>query len=289
MGLKRLTLTIPAAEATTVEALLTLAGAVSVSYEDAASTVLLEPTPGTEPLWPVVALRALFEDDVDTARINRLLAPTCRDAEPAWDSLADQDWRAALEQRAEPLEIGRRLLIVPADWSGQTTRTVVRLNIGFAFGTGQHPTTALCLEWLERHTLERATVLDFGCGSGVLAVAALRLGAAEAWGTDTEPQALTATRRNAERNGVGSALRLGPPDAIPIVGCDVVLANIIAGTLIRSSTWIAERVAPNGWLVLSGLLEHQRDAVQAAFADRFVDFEYAARGGWLRLTARASY
>jgi ribosomal protein L11 methyltransferase len=285
--LRRLTLTLPATRAPEIERLLELAGAVSISYADAGDTPLLEPASGTVPLWPEVRVEALFAPDVDIAALGRLLAPAVS-VPLVWDRLHTEAWRAALTQAVEPRPIGRRLMLVPAAWRGDCLgREIVRLHLGLAFGTGEHPTTALCLEWLERAPLRGRRLLDFGCGSGVLAIAALVLGAERAWAVDNEPQALVATRRNATANAVGDSIWIGPPASLPTLEADIVVANIIAGTLIESARWIAQRAAPGGRLVLSGILEEQRRDVVRAFEEHFERFEYAARSGWLLLTAEA--
>ena len=287
MDLRELVLTLPAARVAEVEKLLALAGASSLCCEDAGDAPLLEPATGTAPLWPTVRLRALFRTDIDRGGVERLLALADFGAGVAWRTWRESDWRRALEQRIEPLPIGRRLLVAPADWNGATNRTLIRLGMGLGFGTGVHPTTALCLDWLECAALESATILDFGCGSGVLAIAALRLGARYAWALDVEPQALRAAQRNAERNGVAASIWIGRPEAAPAIKADVVVANIVAGTLIGSVDWLAERIAPGGRLVLGGILVAQCTDVERAFGRRFEGFEYAERAGWLRVTATA--
>lgn len=286
MGLRRLALTLAARHVAEAESLLTLAGAIAISCADAGDSPLLEPATGTEPLWPQVRMSALLPTGIDTNGVERLLRPVAP-AMLSWEDIGDNEWRAALEQTVKPLRIGRHLMLAPADWSGSSAdRTVVRLAMGLAFGTGEHPTTALCLEWLERNPVDETRVLDFGCGSGVLAITALMRGARYAWATDTEPQALTATRRNAELNGVASSIWLGPPSALPAIRADIVVANIVAGTLIESAAWIARHSAPHGVVVLSGILEKQSGDVERAYKEHFDHFAYAARSGWLRVTAK---
>lgn len=286
MVVRRLTLTLPADHVAEAEALLALAGALAVSSADAGAFPILEPVAGSEPLWPTVRVRALFPESIDACRLGRLLAHLAPDC--AWDTLDERAWHERLVARPCVRRFGRRLMCATADWAGASGgRTVVRLHMGVGFGTGEHPTTALCLEWLERHRVDAARILDFGCGSGLLAIAAVMLGARFAWATDTEPQALTATRHNAELNGVSASIWTGLPSALPAIAADLVVANIIAGTLIDNAAWIAQRVRPGGRLVLSGILEAQLPAVERAFAPHFSGFDHAARSGWLRLTATA--
>jgi ribosomal protein L11 methyltransferase len=192
-----------------------------------------------------------------------------------------------LRQTVEARSIGRRLWLTPAnDDAGPADRTHVRLNMGLAFGTGAHPTTALCLEWLDAHLVSGATVLDYGCGSGVLAIAALALGASRAWAIDNDPQALLATRANAALNGVSERVFVGAPESLPNLTVDVLVANILATPLIELAPMLTARLGSKGALVLSGVLEHQAPQVVAAFAPQFGAFEIDTLQGWARLAAR---
>jgi ribosomal protein L11 methyltransferase len=183
--------------------------------------------------------------------------------------------------------IGKRLWLAPAgDASAPHDRLAVRIHMGLAFGTGEHPTTALCLEWLERHAAPHTTVLDYGCGSGILALAALALGARFAYAVDNDDQALTATRANAALNGAVDRLFVGSPESLPAVAVDLLLANILAGPLIALAPAFARHVVPGGMLVLSGILERQAAAVASAYAPFFGPLEQATRDGWVRLAGR---
>jgi ribosomal protein L11 methyltransferase len=164
-----------------------------------------------------------------------------------------------------------------------SVRLVVRINMGLAFGTGEHATTALCLEWLERHIASGTTVLDYGCGSGILALAALALGARFAYAVDNDPQALTATSANAAVNGVAERLFVGAPETLPAVAVDVLVANILAGPLIDLAPVFAGRVVPGGMVVLSGVLDAQAARVAAAYAPYLENVEHVSRDGWARL------
>jgi ribosomal protein L11 methyltransferase len=183
--------------------------------------------------------------------------------------------------------IGGRLWLAPADDpDAPGDAQVVRVHIGLAFGTGEHPTTALCLEWLERHVASGSTILDYGCGSGILALAALVLGARFAYAVDNDAQALTATRANAALNGVEERLFVGLPDTLPAVAVDVLAANILAGPLVELAPKLAARTAPGGMLVLSGVLESQAARVASAYAPYSTIVEQRARDGWVLLAGR---
>jgi ribosomal protein L11 methyltransferase len=268
------------------EALLALAGAESISLHDAADDPVLEPEPSTAPLWPNVEVRALFHVDANLSALRALLASSCAAADVAVTTLDDEDWRAGIEQHFAARPIGNRLWLAPARHSaGPPGRAAVRLHMGFAFGTGEHPTTALCLAWLDAHVTPGETVLDYGCGSGILALAALALGARAAWATDNDSQALLATRANAVLNRVTERLEVQAPDELRAPAVDVLVANILARPLIELAPTLASRVRPGGRLVLAGILERQAGDVTAAYAPYFAGFERAAEDGWVRLAA----
>jgi ribosomal protein L11 methyltransferase len=163
---------------------------------------------------------------------------------------------------------------------------VLDLDPGLAFGTGTHPTTALCLEWLDRHPPAGLQVLDYGCGSGILALAALRLGAASAIGVDHDPQALEASEENARRNGLGERLRVYLPDDEPRIPADLLLANILAAPLIDLAPQLARRVRPGGAILLSGILQEQAEAVAAAYRPWFELAPPDRRQEWVRIEGR---
>ena len=260
------------AHAPGVEAALAAAGAVSVTLLDAEDQPVLEPAPGETPLWPHVRVTGLFDDAEGAAalqdQLRTALGSALREAiriEP----LADQVWERAWLDHFHPMRFGRRLWVVPG---GQTVElgtgdVALELDPGLAFGTGTHPTTALCLEWLDGLDLAGRRVIDVGCGSGILAIAALKLGAAHAVAIDHDPQALLATRENAMRNGVAERLSVLGTDAPGPAPADVVVANILAGTLIELAPRIAAMVAPRGRLALSGILADQAEGVLAAYRE----------------------
>ncbi len=287
MSRQRLTLTLAAADVPTAEALLTLAGAETIALRDAADDPVLEPEPSTTPLWPHVVLEALFARELDAELLRRVLATTFNGAAATVEPLEDSAWEPKLTQGVKARAIGTRLWLAPADDDHPPSdRLVVRINMGLAFGTGEHPTTALCLDWLERHVANGMTVLDYGCGSGILALAALTLGARFAYAVDNDGQALTATSANATLNGVTERIFVGAPDLLPGVAVDVLAANILAGPLVELAPMLAKHVAPGGTLVLSGILEPQAERVAAAYAPYLADAEIATRDGWVRIVGR---
>jgi ribosomal protein L11 methyltransferase len=261
-------------------------GALAVTLEDGADDPVLEPAPGATPLWRSTRVAGLFRADRDPmdllARLRRDLGgalPTHR-----LDPLADQDWARAWLDQFRPMRFGRRLWVCPT-WATPPAdgHVSVVMDPGLAFGTGTHPTTALCMEWLDGASLDGAEVLDYGCGSGILAVAALKLGARRAWAVDIDPQALIAARDNAARNGVAGRLRVCAPGDLGAVQVDVVLANILAGTLIELAPNLMQQLRAGGSAVLSGVLRDQAAAVSTAYRPWVPQMELAERDDWCRL------
>jgi len=274
-------------------------GALAVTMLDAEAGTghehaILEPGVGETPLWDEITLSALFAHDTDALLL--LAALEAFDSALDWTTVGfrtveDQDWERAWMDQYVPLRFGERTWIVP--WNRElpdeagADAAVVRLDPGLAFGSGTHPTTALCLRWLDglaaRGLLDDARVLDFGCGSGILALAALKLGAAGAVGIDNDPQALQATADNAQRNGVGDALAVHLPGDAPDATFPVVVANILASALDALADTLAARVAPGGRLALSGILDGQQDALLARYAPWFDELAVAVDGDWVRI------
>jgi len=221
-------------------------GALSVTLADAADHPVLEPPPGTTPLWPTIRLTALFAAGTDGDELVAGLATELSLARERMhhETLEDRDWEREWLKDFRPMRFGRRLWICPGGQSSPDPDAVVlQLDPGLAFGTGTHPTTALCLEWLDSLVLDGLRLLDFGCGSGILALAALRLGAASATAVDIDPQALLATRDNAARNDLAARLTILPAAELPGAQWDVVMANILAWWwTIRSPTQMVDSV-----------------------------------------------
>jgi ribosomal protein L11 methyltransferase len=269
-------------------------GALSVTHQDAGEQPVLEPEPGEVRLWPRTHTTALFDADAPTELIELALRQHLGDdlvQASSWRTLADREWEREWLVDFAPMRFGQRLWIEPSGCVVDAPEAViVSLDPGLAFGTGTHPTTALCLEHLDARPPVGHRVLDFGCGSGVLAIAALKLGASSAIGVDIDPQALHAAADNAERNQVGDRLTLAPPVALPEgEQYDTVLANILSGPLIDLAPQLAAALAPGGQLLLSGILEPQVEAVRTAYAELDATPEVVLREGWacIRLVARS--
>jgi len=274
-----------------VEEACTELGALAVTLSDAGDAPILEPAPGATPLWPRVALAALYPVATDAARLVAALRTALEVAhlEVRTEILADRPWEREWLKDFRPMQFGRRLWVCPGGQpppAGAVDPVIVWLDPGLAFGTGTHPTTALCLEWLDAAPLAGASVFDVGSGSGVLAVAALKLGARRAVAIDIDPQALIASAENAARNEVAARLEVRDAAVAWEEGFDVVLANILAEPLIELAPRLARATRPGGWLVLSGLLAAQGEAVASACAPWFDMAPARERAGWVGLVGR---
>ncbi|WP_044873898.1 50S ribosomal protein L11 methyltransferase [Pseudomonas sp. LFM046] len=275
-------------QAETYEDALLEVGAVSVTFMDAEDQPIFEPDLGTTPLWSHTHLLALFEADTDEANLVAHLELLTGGTLPEHqiERIEDQDWERSWMDNFQPMRFGRRLWIVPS-WHEAPEKDAVNLLLdpGLAFGTGTHPTTALCLEWLDGQDLGGCEVLDFGCGSGILAIAALLLGARQAVGTDIDPQALEASRDNASRNGIDPVrFPVYLPADLPAKPAEVVVANILAGPLVSLAPQITSLVASGGRLALSGILAEQAEEVRAAYAGAFDLDPTAEKDGWVRIS-----
>lgn len=267
----------------TLEALLLEMGALSVSIEDAGDQPLLEPLPGETPLWDCARLSALFSVDADCRCIEERLQRQGFSGY-TWSRLADQAWERAWLDDFEPMQFGDHLWVCPSGFPHPDGTTVVELDPGLAFGTGRHPTTALCLEWLAQTELDGCSIIDFGCGSGILAVAAALLGATRVTAVDIDAQARLATGENARRNGVAAAITTCGPDDLAAHQVDHLIANILAQPLAELAPRFAQLVRPGGTVVLSGLLDDQAEWVAGAYEQCFELQAPVFRTGWARLT-----
>ena len=294
MSWLELALTLPAGRQASVETALQDLGALSITLCDADAdtpdeSAIFEPGVGETPLWNDILLQALFAAMTDRAGLTHALIDLLPELTPQqilFREIQDQDWTRAWMDTFQPMRFGRRLWIYP--WnieppSDDAEAVFVRLDPGLAFGTGTHPTTALCLQWLDATHLTGKTVVDYGTGSGVLAIAALKLGAAHVIGVDNDAQALTASRDNAQRNGVAASLDLYRPQHFPQIHADVLVANILAGPLGDLAPLFARSIKPGGALALSGILDGQQDEVLACYAPWFDALAVTLRDGWVRI------
>lgn len=287
MSWQNLTLTVPTNLADDLESHLEAMGALSVSFVDAGDVPILEPAPGATPLWPEVTLTALFPESADLEPIVTSLQAEYGLAEkPSISSVPDKDWTRVWMDDFTPIRFGKRLWVCPS-WCPAPDPGAVNLQLdpGLAFGTGTHPTTALCLEWLDQNLQPGVRVLDYGCGSGVLAIAALMLGAKEAWAVDIDPQALLATQENARRNHIlDDHLHVTRPEELPAWEADIVIANILSGPLIALAGPICDHLKPGGQLLLSGILQEQTQDTASAYASRIHWTSSAFKDGWACLS-----
>lgn len=296
-----LSLTLQASQQPRAEAALEELGALSVTLRDADAETpdeqaIFEPGVGELPLWASITMQALFEDGTDqrglSAALHELL-PALDAASLHFSTVEDQDWERVWMDQYQPMQFGQRLWIYP--WNIEPPdaddTVVVRLDPGLAFGSGTHPTTALCLEWLDAQDLQGRRVIDFGCGSGILAIAALKLGAASALAIDNDPQALSATADNAERNAVGERLQrlsveAGPQAAAQVEPAEVMVANILAGPLAALAPDFARLTCPGGRLAISGILAEQEAGLLERYAEWFDELQAERREDWVRISGR---
>jgi ribosomal protein L11 methyltransferase len=246
-------------------------GALSVTLGDAGDQPLLETPPQSTPLWRHTRVTALFEGDQDPLLLRSALASFLKPgllARLKWEHMEDKAWERVWLDHFNPMSFGQRLWVCPVDESiDQPNAVVIKLDPGLAFGTGAHPTTALCLEWLDAQSLAGKQVIDYGCGSGILAIAALKLGAASAVALDHDPQALIASSENAAKNGVSDRLTTCLPDALPHQRFDLLVANILARPLIQLAHDFARIIRPGGRFALSGILTEQQAEVESAYRE----------------------
>jgi ribosomal protein L11 methyltransferase len=262
------------------------AGALAVTLSDALDEPVLEPAPGEIRLWRSTRVQALFGAGEDRGAVRTILQ-CCLALRPEameFAMLADREWEREWLRDFHAQRFGRRLWVCPQhEQVDEAGAVVVRLDPGLAFGTGTHPSTALCLQWLDAHLIPGSRVIDYGCGSGILALSAAKLGASSIAAYDIDPQAQLATAQNASANGIGTQLQVCSTAAQLPADCDVLLANILAGTLCALAAEFAQRVGSGGRVLLAGILDEQADVVAAVYAPWFHIGRYATREGWVAL------
>jgi ribosomal protein L11 methyltransferase len=262
-------------------------GALSVTYLDAEDVPIYEPALNETKIWQNTIVVALYEEDSEPELIRlALFEKFSKSPLVDWKAeiLEDQDWERAWMEYYHPMKFADKLWVCPTGQEQHESGTVcLTLDPGLAFGTGTHPTTALCLEWLASHDLTDKIVIDYGCGSGILAVAAVLLGAKHAYAIDIDPQAITATLANAEKNKVSDKISCYLPEQFQPLQADIVLANILAKPLIELSPAITALVAMQGQLVLSGILNEQAEAVSEAYRLHITFNPVTSQEDWCRL------
>ncbi len=264
-------------------------GAQAVTFMDAKDVPVYEPMPGETPLWGETEVMGLFDAETDPAPTIAFFQQIFgEDVGYKVEQLEDKDWVREWMDHFHPMQFGERLWIGPS-WRDVPNPDAVNvmLDPGLAFGTGTHPTTALCLQWLDGLDLAGKTVVDFGCGSGILGIAALKLGAARVIGIDIDPQAIQASRDNAARNGVADQIELYlPADQPQDVEADVVVANILAGPLRELAPLIAGHGKAGSLMALSGVLESQAPELETIYGQWFEMDPTAVKEEWCRLSGR---
>ncbi|MDG1773940.1 MAG: 50S ribosomal protein L11 methyltransferase [Oceanicoccus sp.] len=274
-----------------IEDALLAAGAVSVTMEDSADQPILEPAVGETPLWNQTRVTGLFNADTDTDQATVIATASFGQNLPTyrWEILEDRDWEREWMENFHPMRFGQRLWICPS-WKTPPEADAVNLMLdpGLAFGTGTHPTTALCLEWLDGCDVTGKTVVDYGCGSGILGIAALLLGAKEVVAVDNDPQALIATLDNAKRNNIDSSkISVYLPDDAPNdYQADIMLANILAGPLGELSPILSKMTHSNGLLALSGIISSQSAGLLEIYQQWFDMDKPVLQDEWVRLTGK---
>lgn len=261
------------------------AGAAAVTFQDSADQPIYEPPVGETPLWSATQVIALFDATISEADMRASVKPFLASELPPFkmEAVEDKDWERAWMDDFQPMCFGDKLWIVPS-WHQppQTDAVNILLDPGLAFGTGTHQTTALCLHWLDKADIQGKTVIDYGCGSGILGIAAALLGAERVIAVDTDPQALQATQDNARRNDVTVETYL--PDACPQLRCDLLLANILAGPLMQLAPLFAKLTHDGSDIVLSGILDSQADDVSASYQPYFKMQKARQFDDWMRLS-----
>jgi ribosomal protein L11 methyltransferase len=273
-----------------LEELMLASGSVAVTMEDNADQPVLEPAVGETPLWGQTRLTGLYPADTDMVAVLRHFPEQAlAQVNHRIEILEDKDWEREWMQHYQPMQFGQRLWVCPS-WLEPPAADAVNLLLdpGLAFGTGTHPTTSLCLTELDGMALEQQLVVDYGCGSGILAVAAMKLGASEALGVDNDPQALVASRDNAQRNGIADAdFAVALPGQYDAVGwenrAELVIANILAGPLVELSATLLHFLKPGGTLMLSGLLDTQAPGMIEHYSDRIQLRIAGEHEGWVCL------
>ena len=264
-------------------------GSISITYSDAHDDAIYEPPLGETPLWEFTRITALFKPEVSTQKIIDSLGKICNIKVDDTFKIQDKIWEEECQKDFPSMQFGKNLWVCPS-WESKhsipSDAIVINMDPGLAFGTGTHQTTSLCLEFLAENPPNSLDVIDFGCGTGILAIAAAKLGAKRVLAIDNDPQAVTASKENAEKNNCSDVIKTFHSDEkIEYEKCDLLMANILAKPLVELQTLFSEIVKPNGTILLSGILEHQIENIIDCYSPNFNNFKNSNKNEWYRISA----
>ena len=264
-------------------------GSISITYSDAHDDAIYEPPLGETPLWEFTKITALFKPEVSTKQIIDSLGKICNIKVNDTFKVQDKIWEEECQKDFPSMQFGKNLWVCPS-WESKhsipTDAIVINMDPGLAFGTGTHQTTSLCLEFLAENSPNSLDVIDFGCGTGILAIAAAKLGAKRVFAIDNDPQAVTASKENAKKNNCADVIKaFHSAEMIEYEKCDLLMANILAKPLVELQTLFSEIVKPNGTILLSGILEHQIENIIDCYSQNFNNFENSNKNEWYRISA----
>jgi len=276
-------------QADLVSEILMSLGSVSISYSDSQDNAIFEPPVGETPLWESVQVKALFESEVDINLVSDTLVESCNIKIIVSLKVEDKIWEEECQKDFPSMQFGKNLWVCPS-WDSKNVypgdAIVINMDPGLAFGTGTHQTTSLCLEFLDENPPKSLDVIDFGCGTGILAIAAAKLGAKRVLAIDNDPQALSASKENAEKNNCADVIKIFHSDEkIKYEHCDLLMANILANPLIELESQFLELIKPNGTILLSGILEEQVEKVVDCYSQNFNKIKITNKSEWFRISA----
>ena len=264
-------------------------GSISITYSDAHDDAIYEPPVGETPLWEFTRITALFKSDVSTQKIIDSLGKICNIKVDDTFKIQDKIWEEECQKDFPSMQFGKNLWVCPS-WESKhsipSDAIVINMDPGLAFGTGTHQTTSLCLEFLAENPPNSLDVIDFGCGTGILAIAAAKLGAKRVFAIDNDPQAVTASKENAKKNNCADVIKaFHSAEMIEYEKCDLLMANILAKPLVELQTLFSKIVKPNGAILLSGILEHQVEKIIDCYSPNFNNFKNSNKNEWYRISA----
>jgi ribosomal protein L11 methyltransferase len=276
--------TTTASQADALSEALTELGALAVTTQDAGDQPLYEPDPETTPTWDQIIITGLFEAKQNIESTLSAIQSEFPDLQPTCSQLAEADWQNSWMQDFQPMNFGKRLSVIPSYEKRELSSHQIIFDPGMAFGTGKHPTTALCLNWLDSHITDQKVLIDYGCGSGILGIAALKLGVQTVYAVDHDPQAIIATHQNGQKNGFSTQqlITLEPTELEPNMA-DIIMANILANPLIELAQQFHTWLAPKGSVILSGILEGQANDVIQAYETYFKILKVEQLEEWVRI------